>query len=605
MTFPGKATLIVADSDPQAYHRILGLLSREYVCVQVHTGVAALDKISELGPQLLIIDYNLPDTDALELLRRIKQEYPLLKTVFSADFGGFRLAADALESGADLLLPKPFTAFELRSKLAKLLPLIPRPAAGAGVGISERFARVERYIDDNIQRGIAQKEVLEIACLSRAAFYKNFKKLYGISYSEFLQERKLQKSKMLLSHKEKSIAQVSDLLGFQDPGYFSRWFRIHTLTTPTEYRTTLPAAEGPENIGILVPLSGAYASLGENILSGAQISIEEMRRRTGKLLRLYPIDTATNPSLAAHRVWQAVQEKGIRFFTGCANSSVELAVGEVIEQTHSLLTTSTGVSAGKRSSLYSPFRWSLPVYDAVRKSIIPLIRRIGIGSRWYTITADYVFGHSLLQNIRQVCREHGVRHVGNFMHPVGGGDFSAAFTQAAKQKADVIVLLNYADDTLNVLRQAKRLGISERFTMIVVWSSGLHDIVKAGPECARGVYWGTQYWHRETSGANREFVSDWRTRFHTYPSYLDVIGYITTRILLLSIAESGSFAPRTVARTLEQLEWNGLTTGHEYIQQHNHQTRKNYYVLRTSDAFPKSTEDIAEVVFSDLAGGDD
>ncbi len=594
-------TLLVADNDPSVYRRINVFLSPEYTYHHAHTAAQALESISEISPQILIIDQSLPDLNALELLRRIKREFPLVKTVFTAEFGGFKLAADALDYGADALLAKPFTAFDLRQKLDALLPGLQRNSSSTS--IRERFARVERYIENNIQRSISQKEVLEIACLSRAAFYKNFKKIYGISYSEYLQERRLQKSKLLLAQKEKPVAQVSELLGFQDPGYFSRWFKSRTLTTPREYRMSLPAREGSETIGVLVPLSGAYASLGENILSGARISAEEMRSRTGELLHLYPIDTATNPRLAARRVWQAVQEKGIRFFTGCANSSVELAVGEVTEQTHSLLTTSTGVSCETRRSLYSPFRWSLPVYDAVRKSIIPLIQRGAIGSRCYTITADYVFGHSLLKNIKQVCREYGLTHVGNFMHPVGGADFTPAFAQARENKADAIFLLNYAEDTLNVLRQAKINGISDRITLLVVWSSGLHDIMQAGPECARGVYWGTQYWHRESSSANRKFVADWQAKFHAYPSYLDVIGYITTRILLLSIAESGSFAPRTVARTLEQLEWSGLTTGLEYIQQHNHQTRKNYYLLRTADAFPENSQEIAQVVCSDLASG--
>ncbi len=58
----------------------------------------------------------------------------------------------------------------------------------------------------------------------------------GKTPSEIIQERIILEAKRLLVHSEDSLAEISDLLGFDDYAYFSRVFKLKTGSTPSSFR---------------------------------------------------------------------------------------------------------------------------------------------------------------------------------------------------------------------------------------------------------------------------------------------------------------------------------------------------------------------------------
>ena len=340
-------------------------------------------------------------------------------------------------------------------------------------------------------------------------------------------------------------------------------------------------AEDTVVIGALSAFSGPYASLGEDTQRGSNYAVEEAGGKVlGKSLELMFIDTEVKPGVAARKVREASLSKGVKFFAGAISSGVGLAVSQACREENAIYITSVGADAvtGSKCSPFT-FRWSIPTYGAVQQTVKPLIQKFPEAKRWYTITPDYVFGHSLLENAKALFKEFGVEHVGNDMHPIGHTEFSSFITKAMAAKADFVVFFNFGKDTINALKQANNFGLTKKAKILVAWSSGLRDLEEIGPDFCEGVYFGCQFWHDVDAPVTQKLNKVWMEKYNRFPSYPEASQYMMTKMILMGIEKAGSTDPVMVAKALAGMKYSGLT-GDEVIQAFDHQVKKNYYLLQ-------------------------
>ncbi|MCV3763177.1 AraC family transcriptional regulator [Companilactobacillus farciminis] len=93
------------------------------------------------------------------------------------------------------------------------------------------------YIDNNLDKRLTLDQVSSKVYLSDYYFSKLFKRETGLSFSVYLNARKIQKAMILLKESDKSINDISDTLGFTRLSYFSQTFKKYTGVAPTKYRT--------------------------------------------------------------------------------------------------------------------------------------------------------------------------------------------------------------------------------------------------------------------------------------------------------------------------------------------------------------------------------
>lgn len=93
------------------------------------------------------------------------------------------------------------------------------------------------YIDSNLDKRLTLDQVSSKVYLSDYYFSKLFKRETGLSFSVYLNARKIQKAMLLLKESDKSINDISDALGFTRLSYFSQTFKKYTGVAPTKYRT--------------------------------------------------------------------------------------------------------------------------------------------------------------------------------------------------------------------------------------------------------------------------------------------------------------------------------------------------------------------------------
>ncbi|WP_367865546.1 AraC family transcriptional regulator N-terminal domain-containing protein [Pedobacter sp. WC2423] len=103
------------------------------------------------------------------------------------------------------------------------------------------LAFVIGYIKANLNQKININSLSSKACMSKATFYRLFKRELGISPNDFILTEKINRAKQMLATPGSKIAAVSYELGFSDSNYFIRVFKKLEGITPGSYQLQFPA----------------------------------------------------------------------------------------------------------------------------------------------------------------------------------------------------------------------------------------------------------------------------------------------------------------------------------------------------------------------------
>ncbi|MGN6487100.1 MAG: ABC transporter substrate-binding protein, partial [Devosia sp.] len=109
------------------------------------------------------------------------------------------------------------------------------------------------------------------------------------------------------------------------------------------------------------------------------------------------------------------------------------------------------------------------------------------GKKWFFITADYAFGHSLEKDTSDLVKAAGGEVVGSVKHPFPGADFSSYLLQAQSSGAQVIGLANAGGDTVNTIKQAAEFGITQGGQSLAGLLIFITDVNALGLQTAQGL----------------------------------------------------------------------------------------------------------------------
>lgn len=110
------AKIMVVDDEKQICENVEKILSKNnYEVIQATSAKEALEKMAKESFALLISDIVMPEMNGLELLKLVKEEWPLTKAIMMTAYASIDTAFKAIRLGALDYIPKPFTPDELRS----------------------------------------------------------------------------------------------------------------------------------------------------------------------------------------------------------------------------------------------------------------------------------------------------------------------------------------------------------------------------------------------------------------------------------------------------------------------------------------------------------
>lgn len=108
--------LVVEDDKPIRNFICVSLEAQGYQCINTQNGKTAVSLVSSHNPDIIIIDLGLPDMDGIDVIAKVRPVTKAPIMVVSAR-GHEREKVEALDSGADDYLTKPFSVAELLARV--------------------------------------------------------------------------------------------------------------------------------------------------------------------------------------------------------------------------------------------------------------------------------------------------------------------------------------------------------------------------------------------------------------------------------------------------------------------------------------------------------
>ncbi|WP_413906267.1 ABC transporter substrate-binding protein [Candidatus Skiveiella danica] len=118
--------------------------------------------------------------------------------------------------------------------------------------------------------------------------------------------------------------------------------KLMTTLIAATFTVGAQAQTGPIRVGVVTPLSGTYAGIGQQVKWGLDLAAKEINTGggvMGRQIELIYEDEEANPAVAVQKAEKLFQVGKVDFLTGTVNSGSTLAVGQVAERNNRLIAT--------------------------------------------------------------------------------------------------------------------------------------------------------------------------------------------------------------------------------------------------------------------------
>jgi two-component system response regulator YesN len=251
-----KRTVLLVEDDPEVVNFLGQLLEESYGLAVVNDGKSALEIVGQpdSSPDIILLDYRLPDISGLEVLQQVKKVKPRIPVIFLTAYGDEDVAIKAFRYGAKDYLKKPFKYEEILNLIKFCLSLTdleysrqPRNFLAADYECKTnsfnhhstpdyKIQKALLFINNNYMNKITLDMVAEKACTSKYHFSREFKKIMGYTYQEYLNRLRMEKARKLLKDTGLSITEAAFAVGYTDLTSFERVFKRIVGCTPSRYK---------------------------------------------------------------------------------------------------------------------------------------------------------------------------------------------------------------------------------------------------------------------------------------------------------------------------------------------------------------------------------
>ena len=337
-------------------------------------------------------------------------------------------------------------------------------------------------------------------------------------------------------------------------------------------------------IGLNNPLTGTYAALGNNELIGAQLAVEQMNAKGGILGRpvelLSEDSTSGDAGTAVQKTRKLIERDGVNFILGNVNSALSLAMAQVTNEKGVLQVVPGGHTDAVTGSSchWNVFRICNTTQTEANAVAAVLLNKAG--KKWYYITPDYAFGHTLQAGLEKAAARLGGTKLGGDLSPLGTTDFSSYLIKAQAAKPDVIVFTLAGDDMVNALKQAVQFGLDK--TMHLGGAQQELEVLEGLPPEARVGYWVFEwYWKQPGVPYVADFVAAIKKKTGKVPTARTWFGFASAWSCALAANTAKSLDAVKMAKALSGMTLPanvGLMPNLPYYREGQNQLINTLYV---------------------------
>ena len=338
-------------------------------------------------------------------------------------------------------------------------------------------------------------------------------------------------------------------------------------------------------IGHLTPVTGFLGTLGEYAQLAVRLAAEEINAAGGIVGRKLDMimEDSVNPQTASAKAERLIERDKVAMLIGEISSASGLAIAQVAKRTRTVFINTGCNSDALRGSDCNKFMFHIEgansmYVKAVGRSLLRdnMVR----GKRWYSLTADYAFGHDLLKVAKRFMEGNGGRFAADELIPTDLSDFSPFLLKIRQVRPDLVVSNLAGNQITNFLKQYTEYGLQYpvvgfAFDTAVAWGAGKGNF--------KGI-WPLVWHHLVDTPASKAFVADFTKKFGKPPENQAWGDYNALKLVAQSMTELKSTDSAKLVEHFEKgAKFDVMKRRPAYFRDWDHQMMMEMYAVRAKE----------------------
>ncbi len=367
-------------------------------------------------------------------------------------------------------------------------------------------------------------------------------------------------------------------------------------------------------LGHLTPRTGFLGPLGEFAVMAADLAVEQINAAGGIMGRKLEIlkEDSVNPQTASTKAERMIERDKVAAIVGEISSASCLTIAQVAARTKNLYVNTGGNSDALRGANCNKYMFHVESQNSMYvKTCGRSLMAQGLvkGKKWFSLTADYAFGHDLLKVAKRFMEANGGQFASDKLVPTDLTDFSALLLEIRNAKPDLVISNLAGNQITNFLKQYSEFGLTFPvagfgFDTALAWA--------AGKESFGGV-WPVVWHHLLDTPGSKQFVADFTKKYGKPPENQAWGDFMAIKIIAQSMNEIKSTeAVKLIEHWEKGAKFDLLKTRPGYFRASDHQmmhemytvtalkaseAKNNYDIFSSSAPVPGPNEDL-EVIAS-------
>ena len=332
-------------------------------------------------------------------------------------------------------------------------------------------------------------------------------------------------------------------------------------------------------IGHLTPLTGFLGALGAYAQLGMRLAEEEINKAGGVMGRQLDVmsEDSVNPATAATKAQRMLEQDSATVLMGEINSASAVTIMQVAARNKKLfmqIGARSDALRGKNCNRYT-FHVDIPntvMVNAVGKAL--LRDNMVKDKKFFTLTADYIFGHDLLNAAKRFFAANQGNLIGDELIATDVTDFSPYLLKIRQSKPDVVCSNLAGNQVTSLIKQYAEFGLPYP---IVGFNLNTADAWAAGEGNLAGT-WPTVWYHTLEVPASKTFVDNFTKKNGKPPENHAWIEYVSLKMMAQAMNETKSTdTDKLIAYFEKQSQFDILKARKAYFRSWDHQLVQEAY----------------------------
>jgi branched-chain amino acid transport system substrate-binding protein len=299
---------------------------------------------------------------------------------------------------------------------------------------------------------------------------------------------------------------------------------------------------GSVKVGLLVPLAGVYASLGEDMRAGWDLWLAENGGTLGgREVQTVVADEGDGPDTAIPALQKLLQQDRVDAVVGIVSSAVALGAQDLVNRSKKLLIIANAGANEITAEGTSNYIWRTSFTNSqVAFAMGEHLGKSGDAKQVYTIAPDYAAGAESVAGFVQAYEEGGGNIAGDAKPPFQTtSDYQPYLSRIRRSGADATYCFFAGSEAVTFVKQYGEFGLSGRIPLYGVGFLTEGGVLAAQGEAAEGVQTALHYAASLDNEANKAFAEAYTAETDRPPTVYAMQTWDAAEVLNRALEQAG------------------------------------------------------------------